>query len=129
MNRRCTSTFQNITIATGAVRCAGAGRRHTACACYEWLFGGFPDHDVAQVEGLARLDGEFRSDLRRGGAARGVVDDAIGGARDQAGQFNSACGIEDQLVLVVDWVSLGQAGFVGAEEARRGWRDSRADRG
>ena len=80
-----------------------------------------PISDIAQVELLARLDGEFLADLRAGLAAdeHGVIDEAIRRARDQDGERDPAVGIGGQLRLVVDRVDVGQAALVGGEEAGR----------
>ena len=53
------------------------------------------DSDIAQVELLAWLDGEFLADLRAGLAAdeHGVIDEAIRRARDQDGERDPAAGI------------------------------------
>ena len=50
------------------------------------LSGGLLDQDIAQVEGLAGLDGEFPTDLGDGLATHGVIDEPIGGAGDQDGK-------------------------------------------
>ena len=55
------------------------------------------DQDIAQVEGLAGLDGEFLADLGAGLATHGVVDEAIGRAGDQDGKRDPAVGIGGQL--------------------------------
>ena len=69
------------------------------------------DPDIAQVELLARLDGEFLADLRADLAAddHGVIDEAIRRAGDQDGERDPAVGIGGRRRRVVDRVDLVQA--------------------
>ena len=76
---------------------------------------GLLDHDIAQVEGLARLDGEFLAELGLGRIARRVVVDAVRGARDQRREGELPLGIGDQALPVMDRVEPGDGVLIGRQ--------------
>jgi hypothetical protein len=79
---------------------------------------GFFDQDLAHVERLAGLDGEFLAKLRAvRRARRGAINDAIRRARDQRGEHDPALRIGRRIFLVVDRVDHYQRSLVGDQGA------------
>ena len=73
------------------------------------------DQDVAQVECLAGLDGEFLADLTADRIARcRRVDESVRRARDQDGQRDASVGADDMLA-----VQLGMAGHIQVDLVSR----------
>ncbi len=76
------------------------------------------DQDIAQVESLARLDGEFLAKLHplfRVGPRRRVAD-PVQARRDQGRERDSALGIGRRILRVVDRVNLDQGTLIGEQE-------------
>ena len=74
----------------------------------------FFDHDIAKVEGLTGLDGEFLAELwTLWDAGWGAIDETIGRAGDQRGEHDPAVGIGRWLFRVVDRIDVNQNRLIG----------------
>src|SRR5271163_2133819 len=83
---------------------------------------GFLDQDVAQVEGLAGLDGEVLAGLVALvlDVDGGPVADPVQGAGDQGVEGDAAVGVRSQAVRVVLAIDVGQEGPVGRDRLAPG---------